>query len=206
MGTLFKIVSAGLAASTILAGTAVSASAQSETIKDKRADVVRYDTKYTDSREILETITVLDAEASRATGIDATSTTVKHGKKTIRVTIRFSHLSTRDVTARTFLRTSAKGRPVFRAHVDSSHKNVYVYDTTRGKRTCIRPQSYKRGAQGQITFTIPRSCIGSPKSFKASSTVSRLLSHSRTGDSLVVESLSSTAFKTAKWTRWLKSS
>lgn len=204
MRTMFKLVTACLVTTAILGGTTAAASAKSETMKDKRADVVHVDV----APDGVETSSILDAAASYATGVDATSTTVKHGKNTIRVTIRFAYLSSRNVRATTLIRTSGKDRPLFSAHGGGSNKYVYVYDKVDDARLCTRPQTYKQGLRGYLTFTIRRSCIGNPKSIKVSSTIERTLWVSGVDRSseYLTEVIAPAAFRTPAWTRWLKSS
>ncbi|MFI5425988.1 hypothetical protein [Aeromicrobium sp. UC242_57] len=144
MRTLTHLIVGGLAATTLLATTAVTASAQSDTIKDKRADVVQYDGYGDDSG------TVLDRADSIATGIDATSATVKYGKKTLRVTMKFAELGKGSIQVYGGIRVKgSKSWPTYQIISDGSKRRVAVYNRNYSKFLCTGKLTRKNGTRGQ---------------------------------------------------------
>ncbi|WP_456698129.1 hypothetical protein [Aeromicrobium sp. P5_D10] len=165
MRTITHLIAGGIAATALVAGTAVTASAQSTTIKDKRADVVHFEDVEND-----DVGTVLNRADSIASGVDVTSSTVKHGKKSLKVTIRFANLAKSPVMLQSELRARGS-KKIYNVANFGSNKRVSVYNSSYSKELCSAKLSRKAGKSGRLSFTIPRSCIKKPKSLKIRSVV-----------------------------------
>lgn len=206
MRTIAHLVAGGLAATALVAGSAVSATAQSEKIADKRADVVHIFDLFSDPED---PGTVLDREASIATGIDATSATIKHGKKSLKVTIKFAKLTKESFILQSSVRVKgAKQSPKYGITNDGMKKSIYVYSASTDKKLCSAKMKRKTGNKGSISFTIKRSCLGNPKSVKLQTGLFAFPDGFENEDTLAVnvESISPKKLRTPAWTKWLKSS
>ncbi|MFI5425989.1 hypothetical protein [Aeromicrobium sp. UC242_57] len=202
MRTITHLLVGGLATTAILTGTAVTATAQSDKITDKRADVVQYDDFEED-----EAGTILDRADSLASGIEATSATVKHSKKSIKVTIRFADLTRQEVQAGAVVRVKGSKQP--RYLISSiSRKKVAVYDLKGDemKQLCTGKQTKKAGKKGTITFSVKRTCLKKPKAIKVQTGVSRFINFDNESFTIYQEVISSSRVRTPESTKWLKAS
>lgn len=203
MRTISHLIASGLAVTALLAGTAVTASAQSTKIVDKRADVVQYD-GYAD---LGVGGTVLDKADSIATGIDATSATIKYGKKSLKVTMRFSQLGKSVIQVYGSIRVKGKKHSSYQIISDGSNKRVSVYNRDYSKYLCAGKMTRKNGAKGTITYSIARSCIKKPQKIKVQTGLYGFLGDPNMADVTIYdESISSSKVRTTTMTKWLKSS
>lgn len=202
MRTITHLLAAGVAATALVAGSAAAATAQSQTIKDKRADVVRY----ADLAD--ESGTVLDRQASIDSGIDAKSATVKYTKKSLKVTIKFAKLTKEPVSLQSVIRVKGKKAPSFVIFNDSGHKKVSVYNGSMSKKLCNGTMTRKTGKNGSASFTVKRKCLKNAKKIKAQTGVftMRESDEAESGLSVDFEAISAKQFKTPAWTKWLKAS
>lgn len=203
MRTIARLLAAGLATTALVAASATPASAQSQRIKDKRADVVRYEARDDDNGD---KATVLDRKASVATGLDATQSTIKHSKKSLTVTIKFSKLTKHRVYVHTYIRfKGAKNQAQFIVLNHGSNKKVSIYDRALEHTFCTAKLKRKTGKSGSISFKIKRKCLDSPKAIKATTSL-MTYPDGRVGDTYLSESISSSHVTRASWSKWLKSS
>lgn len=202
MRTITHVVASGLAATALLAGTAVTASAQSTKITDKRADVVQYDGYGDDDG------TVLNRADSIAAGLDATSASVKYGKKTLKVTMRFADLTTGTIQVYGGIRVKGKKTwPSYQIISDGSKNRVAVYNRNYSKYLCSGELDRKNGARGTITYRIANSCFKKPKRIKVQTGVYGFVGDpSREDVTIHDESISSSKVRSTTFTKWLKAS
>ena len=204
MRTITHLIAGGIAATALVAGTAVTASAQSTTIKDKRADVVQYD-GYADFEE--KSGVILNRAASIATGVDATSATVKYGKKSLKVTMRFAELGKLPIQIYGRIRVKgAKSWPSYWFDNEGSNKRVTVFDRKGTREVCKGKLTRKNGDKGTLSFTIANSCFKKPKKIKVDVGLFGFAGNLG-GDDVTIydESISSSKVKTTSFTKWLKS-
>lgn len=203
MRTIRSIATGCVVTAVLLGGTTVTASAQSETMTDRRADV----TKLEQQAGGVTTKTVLDKGASVASGIDVTSSTVKHGKKSLRITTRFAFLSTRNVSITSVISVKGAGR-TFVIENDERSNFVHVSRLDGSKVYCTVKLTYRAGENGYTTYTIPRSCIKNPRSIAVSTSVERtlLLDYEHYARKVLLESVAPDKSGNSHWTRFLKPS
>lgn len=204
MRTLTHLIASGLAATALLAGTAVTASAQSDKITDKRADVVQYN----GFADLGVGGTVLNKADSIATGVDATSATVTYGKKSLKVTMRFSELGKGVIQVYGSIRIKGKKDwPTYQIISDGSNKRVSVYNRNYSKYQCSGKMIRKNGSKGTITYRIANSCIKKPKRIKVQTGLYGFLGDPTKADVTIFdESISSSKVRTTSMTKWLKAS
>lgn len=203
MRTIARLVAAGLATTALIAGSATSATAQSQKIKDKRADVVSYNG--------IDDVdgSVLDREASIATGIDATSATIKYTKKSFKVTVKFAKLTKDRVFVQSLIRVKgAKHSPKYILMNDGNNKKIFVYDRPMEKKLCTGKLVRKTGNSGSITLTVKRSCFDKAKSIKVQTGFYNLPNGLDDEADFIVnfEAISAKKSKTPTWSKWLKAS
>lgn len=201
MRTLTHLIGGSVAAAALVASSTTVASAQSQTIKDKRADVVQYD-GYDDDWG-----TILGWSASVATGLDATKATVKHGKKSLRVTMRFAELGTDQVQVYGAIRIKGKKSWPSYQVISGASNRVDVYNRSYSKYLCSGKMTRKNGKGGSISYVIDRSCIKKPKAIKVQTGLYAFDGDpSRDDVTIFDESISAKNTRTTTNTKWLKSS
>ncbi|WP_456698131.1 hypothetical protein [Aeromicrobium sp. P5_D10] len=201
MRTITHLAISGLATIAVLTGTAVTAVAQSDKITDKRADVVQYD----GIEEIGGNGTVLNRADSLASGIDATSATVKHSKKSLKVTIRVAELTSQEISAYATIRLKGKKTPKYVIY-SISKKKVGVFNLSNMKRLCTGKQTKKAGKKGTIAFSVARSCLKKPKAIKVEVGLGRLIEFDDENFTMYEDPISPSAIRRPKATGWLKAS
>lgn len=201
MRTMTHLIAGGIAATTLVAGTAVTASAQSTTMKDKRADVVLYKSAADEGAG-----KVLNRAESIKSGVDVTSSTVKHSKKSLKVTIKVAQLTKTPILVQTEIRAKGSKKPYYATNFDSKNR-VYVFDSSFSKMLCDVKLSRKTGKNGRLSFTIPRSCIKKPKSLTVRTGLASLPGGFEDETQPVhYDAISSSKVRSPSWTKWLKAS
>lgn len=201
MRTITHLVAGGLATTALLAGTAVTASAQSTKITDKRADVVQHD-GYGDSG------TILNRADSIAAGLDATSATITYGKKTLKVTMRFAELTKGPIQVYGSIRVKGKKTwPTYQIISDGSRNRIAVYNRDYSKYLCSGDLTRKSGSRGTIVYRIANSCFKKPKRIKVQTGLYGFAGDPKRDDVIFYdESISSSKVRTTSYTKWLKAS
>lgn len=201
MRTITHLAIGGLASIAVLTGSAVTAVAQSDKITDKRADVIYH----ADIVSEESNGTILNRADSIASGLDTTSATVKHSKKSLKVTVRFAELAKHDVSAFATVRVKGTKAPKYTIY-SISNKKVGVFKMSNMKQICTGKQTKKAGKKGLITFSVPRSCLKKPKSIKVEAGAFRFDNLLDEGISLYEDVISPSSVRTPKATKWLKAS
>lgn len=202
MRLLTHLITGGIASTVILTGTAVTATAQSDKIIDKRADVVQLDDSDTSDNG-----TVLNRADSIASGIDVKSLTVKHGKKSLKVTIRFADLTKEDVQAQAAVRTKGHKEPKYLIYsINRKKVGVMDLDDDEFKQVCTGKQSKKAGKNGTITFAVARSCFKKPKAIKVQAAATRFIQFNDENFTVYQDAISSSKVRMPDSTKWLKAS
>lgn len=196
MGIFLRPAATAVAATALLLSAGATAHAQSETIKDKSSDVIRY-------ADIDDEVgTVLNYSDSVASGVDLRSMRVKHTKKSVSVNLKLSHLSD-DTSVVVMFRLNGAAEPS-RMLVSALGTTGFVM-TPGGNVRCHVPLKTRTGKSGSINAVIKRSCLGNPKKLKA--TVGSATSEIIVDDAPYSgDILSPTAVRTVTWTKWLKAS
>ncbi|WP_019143947.1 hypothetical protein [Aeromicrobium massiliense] len=196
MRLITGLVTTALAVGTVL-GTSTAAQAQQSTIKDKRADVLRFDSIESDS------YTRLDSAASKKSGVDAKSVRFDHGRKNVTITVRFSRLKSGSTIYAEFVRAGKK-KPSFELYgYDKQGGDVY---NARDKKVCNAKVRTSNGKNGTIRATVRRSCLGNPAKLRISVGVLRLSGGSAESPGYSMDVLSSKKVLTPERSRLLKSS
>lgn len=200
MHTMKHLITTGVATVAVLAGTAVAATAQSDKIIDKRADVVQYDGYGDDSG------TILDRADSIASGVDATSAAVKYGKKSMRVTMRFANLTSGNVQVYGAIRVKgSKSWPTYQIISGRSKNRIMVYNRNYSKMLCTGKMTRKNGDRGSISYVIANSCFKKPKAIKVQTGIYGFDGDPTLADVTIFdESISSTKTRSTSSTKWLK--
>lgn len=202
MRLLTHLITAGITSTVVLTGTAVTASAQSTKITDKRADVLQID-----DFEEGENGTVLNRSDSIDSGIDVKSLTVKHGKKSLKVTMRFADLTKEDMQAQAAVRVKGDKEPRYLVY-SLNRKKVGVIDMENDEfdQVCTGKQSKKAGKNGTITFTVARSCFKKPKAVKVQAASTRFITFGDENFTIYQDAISSSKVRAPQFTKWLKAS
>lgn len=200
MRTITHLAISGLATIAVLTGTAVTAVAQSDKITDKRADVIQHDEDEEEGGG-----TVLNRVDSLNSGIDATGATVKHGKKSLKVTIRFAELTKDETSPYAVVQVKGKKTPeYFIASIGK--KQVGVFSTSDFEQVCTGKQTKKAGKKGTITFSVARKCFKKPKAVKVQVGAVRSIEFDQENSTSYEENISPSSVRTPKATKWLKAS
>lgn len=200
MRTITHLIAGGIATTALLAGTAATATAQSDKITDKRADVIKYDGFEDEKGE------VLNRADSIASGIDATSATVKYTKKSLKVTIRIADVTDRSLLAAAEVRVKGAKKSAGYSIFSISKKKVGVFNSTGTKKYCNGKQSIKSGKKGYVSFTVARSCLKKAKAIKVQVGVVKFKAIDDENVELFEDSISSSTVRKPKSTKWLKAS
>lgn len=215
-----RIATVTVASLALAMGSATAASASSDTIKDKRSDVVLKG-KVGGHRTA--------SQKSAAAKRDVTGLTVSHGSKYVSVKIAFANLERH---------STSEGSGYYEAKIEFARKSLtnmtgkvipsfevdqYVSDVPgmariyegEFKQVCGRElitdgdgpytaESYiksdvKFGKNGYIKVQVPRSCVGSESKIKVRATV-----YGNNGSKdMFYDYVSPSTFKTPAWTEWL---
>lgn len=201
MRTLIHLTVGAAAAVALVTGSTVASSAQSQTLKDKRADVVQYE-GYEDDDGV-----VLDRTASVRSGFDATRATIKHGKKSLRVTMRFAELGTGPVQVYGSIRIKGKKSWPSYQIISGSSTRVDVYNRSYSRYLCSGKITRKNGKNGTISYTIDRSCLKKPKALKVQTGVYGFDGDPTQEDVTIFdESISPSKVRSTSNTTWLRPS
>lgn len=191
-----RVAGTAVASAALLLSTGIAAHAQSETVKDKSSDVIRY------ADQTDEQGTVLGYTESVDSGLDLRSMQVKHTKKSVSVKLKFAKLNA-GTTVYVGFRADGKKTPS-RVLVGIDKKFALVMNA-RGDIRCQAPLTTRLGKNGSIRAVVKRSCLGTPKKIKVSAAA--------TDDQALEENvpylgdtLSPTAVCGEAWTKWLKAS
>lgn len=197
MRTMKLLITGGIATTALLASTAVTASAQSTTIKDKRADVLHY--KTLDSKP-----TFLSKAKSTASGIDITKAKIDYSKKKLAITYTFAKLSKKKVNVLGLVKTNA-GMFYF---ANDGSKKVTVYDMEDFSKTCSASKVAKKsGKKGTIKVTLKRSCFDNAKKVRVmTSIMTPGGEYASSGISAKEDIVSPKKTKLPSYTKWLKAS
>jgi hypothetical protein len=185
-----------LSAAVILTGTATSASADSETIKDRPSDVLTWPSKAPG-----ETATRLGYRDSIASGVDLRSLRVRHTRKTVVVTAKFSNLGPSTRLYVQFRYTGRSKKEITRFLFAQDGKGLAV--TRNFTVKCTVPLTTRQGRKGMVKAVFKRSCFDNPRRIKASAFVTN--SNYDTVDAKQTGDFGSPS-KVGEWswTRWLK--
>ena len=190
------LLTAALALGTVL-GTSTAAQAQSATIKDKRADVLRFESIESDS------YTRLGSAASKKSGVDAKSVRFDHGRKNVTITVKFSRLKSGSTIYAELFRAGKK-KPSFELYgYDKQGGEVY---NARDKKVCNAKVRTSNGKNGSIKVTVRRSCLGDPAKLRIAVGVLRLSGGTADNPGYSMDVLSSKKVLTPERSRLLKSS
>lgn len=196
MRTPHRIAAAVLTTSVIVAGTTAAAQAESTTLKDKSSDVVSL-AGFDDEQG-----TQLGYADSVASGVDLRSMKVKHSKKSVTITLRFSELKS-DTMVSAMFRLDGKSQPQ-RDLTSTSRKRAVITDN-KGKKRCSVPLTTTTGTGGSVRAVIKRSCLGDPKKIKVAA-AAYVFDVKQDDFSARVDVLSPTNIRTETYTKWLKAS
>jgi hypothetical protein len=196
---------AALTAAVIVGAGAGSAAASSDTIPDRHSDVVRYEGEDTET-----TSSILGHVESINTGVDARSLRIGHGVGYVGIRITYARL-TDDTNLsvgvnlrRNGQRTAYATWEVQSEEVDGTH---IVLSRVRSASTvrCSVPVTVTPGRLGSVYVQIPRKCLGTPSTLRASAATGLV---DLSSDDLVsyVDQISPTQYRHASWTDWVSSS
>jgi hypothetical protein len=160
MRTSARVAATLLTTALTVAGTAAAASADTDTVKDKASDVLSYADQTTDTNG-----TQLGYADSVASGVDLRSMRVKHTKKSVAITVKFSNLA-RTTTVYAAVRVDGKSKPS--RYVVNTGRKTGVVLNSQGDKRCSVPVTHKYGRSGSVSFVVKRSCLGDPKRIKVS--------------------------------------
>ncbi|MCD9197578.1 hypothetical protein [Aeromicrobium wangtongii] len=196
MRTTARLAATLLTTSIAVAGTATVAAAETTTLKDKASDVLSY-TSMKDERG-----TVLGYAESVASGVDLRSLRVKHTKKSVGVTVKFSSLNG-DALPMVSIRLDGRSKPS-RFVVVAGEGKARVIDTQETRR-CHAPMTVRLGAKGYLNVVVPRSCLGDPRRVKVSAFAA---TEGLQDDNapFLTDAVSPTNVHAQHWTKWLKAS
>jgi ribosomal protein L30E len=205
MNRSIKSLAAAAATTALIVTAAPSAHAQTVKITDKRADVVYF------QGEDDETGTLLDKRASAASGVDVTSVTIKHAKKSLKITYRFAELAKRDVLfiGELRIKTQKNKNKRFSFMNLGSARNIIVYNDKEFDLACEVKAKRKVGKKGTFTITIPRKCLSDPKAIKLRSNVAQIdiddLVEENPDISGTMDAVSPSKVRNPTWSKWVKS-
>ncbi len=157
MRLIARSAAALLATGLVIGGTTTAAQAQSQTIKDKKADVLEYVANPNGKR--------LSASQSVKSGADIRSMKVDHSKKTVTVDLKFARLH-KDTDIFVSFRTTSKAEPTHTLANISKKKAVVL--NLQGEKECSAKLKTKLGKKGYIKATVKRSCLDNPKKVRVS--------------------------------------
>ena len=201
MRILAHLSAALVSATVVLASTVVAASAQETTITDKRADVVQYDGRDDDSG------TVLGADDSVSTGVDATSARIRHTKKYVTILMRFENLTGGRVLSYAGLAVNGTGTTSYWIYNRGSKSTVTVLNRAQTKVLCTGAFTQKAGKNGSLYLRVARSCLGYPHKIKAQTGLWRWMGSLDNDDATYYdESISASRYKTTSYSSWITSS
>ena len=195
MGHFARPAATVVAATALLMSAGTAAHAQSETLKDKSSDVIRY----ADVDDMVGT--VLGYTESVDSGVDLRSMRVKHTKKSVSVNAKFSQLG-HDASLVVMFRLNGASQPT-RMLVSVLGNGMVM--TPGGKIRCQVPLTTRTGKNGSINAVIERSCLGDPKKLKATAVAATTDIISEDAP-YVADTLSPKAVRAQAWTAWLKAS
>lgn len=189
------LTAAATTAVVVSAGTA--AHAESDNVKDRATDVIRY--QGADD----ENGTVLSYRESIASGTDLRGMRLKHGEKSVSVNLKFADLK-KDTQIVVLFRLNGKTNPQ-RYLFSVGNRTAYLFDNKLSDDPCTIPLKVKTGRKGTIHAVMKRSCFDDPTKIKATAYVA--------GGDLTTEDgpyaedyLSPTRVRGISWTTWLRSS
>lgn len=199
MRTLTHLLVGAIATTGVIAGTAATAVAQDQTIKDARADVLYY--KTLDAKPKF-----LNKAKSTASGVDITKAKFDYSKKKLVITYTFSKLSKKKVNVQGLIET---GDATFWFANNGSNKKVDVLDLETFEPVCTGNKLVKKsGNKGTLKVTIKRSCFEDSKKVRIKSSVMTPGGQYSTSGITAHEDVVSPKKKAKEpvWTKWLKAS
>jgi hypothetical protein len=197
MRTSARVAATLLTTALTVAGTAAAASADTDTVKDKASDVLSYADQTTDTNG-----TQLGYADSVASGVDLRSMRVKHTKKSVAITVKFSNLA-RTTTVYASVRVDGKSKPS--RYVVNSGRKTGVVLNAQGDKRCSVPVTHKYGRSGSVSFVVKRSCLSDPKRVKVSVTAFDAGIMTDNGP-VKTDAVSPTSVRNSSFTSWLKAS
>lgn len=194
MNLVIRTVSVLLSASVVLAATATSATADSQTIKDRASDVLTWP-----SKKAGEEATRLDYQASIASGLDLRSLRVRHTRKTVAITAKFSNLGP---SARLYVSVRLNGKKKTTRFVVAQDGTGRIVTSSFAVK-CTVPLTVRPGRNGVMKAVFKRSCLKNPDRIKVSAYVTD--SNYDTVDAPQTGDFGSPS-KVGQWTwtKWLK--
>jgi hypothetical protein len=207
MNFLTRVAAGAVATTALIASAAVPAQAASDKITDKRADVLKFE----DISDYTNSGTPLNRADSTASGIDITSYTVKHAKKSVKVTFKFADLhKTTTVYGEVQVKDKKNKTRHFAYTTGASMRQILVMNSSGSKILCKTTATRKHGARGSLTFTIDRSCLKTPKKLKSFGVSYDLTQAGEAEDGSIAglvyaDVVSDRRVKSPSWTKWLKS-
>lgn len=196
MRNLTRAFASAVAAVGILAGSITAANAQGQTIKDKRADVVKFD-KPGDS-----TPTRLNKSRSAKSGIDIREMKVSYSKKALTIKVTTAKLAKSNVAFIGEVRIKGSKRGYYVGTIGSS-KKALVFDLRTGEEPCSGTVRRKSGKNGSITVSVKRSCLKA-KVVRARAALNRDLDPKDPASAYLVDWLSPKHTKKPSYSKWLK--
>ncbi len=197
MRFIARSAAALLTTALIVGGTTTAAHAQSQTIKDKKGDVVQYD-GFEDERG-----TVLSTNQSAKSGVDVRSMKVNHKKKSVVLDVKFSQLKKNALLSVVF-RVNGKSRESYYM-VSTSRSRADVYDR-KDRRVCSAKLKTRLGKKGSIKATLKRSCLDNPKKLKVSAASVSIENVETDSEQPVflADVVSKSSVRNPAWSKWLK--
>ncbi len=173
MRRTLRLLATTALATGLVVGASGTAFAQKTTVKEASGDVVRFA-----DEEDLEGTSVEDAE-SRASGVDIKSFTADHTKTRLKVSAKFRVL--KDDTFVTFaFRLNGQSEPTrFLVNVDEEEAVVY---RSNGQDVCDVPVTVTTGANGTISASINRKCLGYPSKLRVAVAADRYVNEAESDE------------------------
>jgi hypothetical protein len=187
---------------------ALPAHAESDTVKDKRADVMFLNPPFRDS------LITFDRRKSIRSGVDVTSASIAYSPTTVTVKIRFARLTSELVRVGVGVQVRG-GADKNRGRLGYTIDNLgqlktlgvtpYLRDGvwTKGP-VCNAKMTTKAGRGGTIRIRVPSSCLGRPEQLRASVTAGRGIGRADDVDPVdYLDIVSPSHVKQKTMSRWL---
>jgi hypothetical protein len=194
MRLVTRTAAALLTTAVVLTGTAVSATADSDTVKDRASDVITWP-----SKDPGATATRLGYQASVDSGVDLRSMRVRHDKRTITVTAKFSNLGP---STRLYVNLRLNGKKKITRFVFAQDGTARII-TPKFNVKCTRPLVVRTGPKGLMKAVFKRSCLSNPRTIKASAFVTTP-AFDQVAAPQIGDFGSAGKIGQWSWTRWLK--